>query len=309
MNAENAIIVVNKTRLEVLVERFNTLPQARFYIEHSGGNFEDYQSEHDHFKKSLENIVNGISKETKYKIIDRSFVPNFIFSAKDIIVVVGQDGLVANTAKYTDNLPLLGINPDTTRYDGILLPFDTTNFMNGYRNVLAGDYRFKTVTMAEACLNDKQRLLAFNDFFIGPSSHISARYSITYKGKSEKQSSSGIIISTGAGSTGWLSSVINMVNGIFGTFNPQGKAHLNLDMKWNDDKLVFVVREPFVSRHSSASITLGFIEGNSKLVIESQMPMNGKIFSDGIENDYLNFNSGAIVEIGKAKEKAKIVTL
>jgi hypothetical protein len=139
--------------------------------------------------------------------------------------------------------------------------------------------------------------------------NIKNRYSISYEGKSEKQSSSGIIVSTGAGSTGWLSSVINMVNGVFNAFNRHDSADLNFDMKWNDNKLVFVVREPFVSRHSSASITMGFIEGNSKLLIESHMPMNGKIFSDGIENDYLNFNSGAIVEIGKAKEKAKIVTL
>lgn len=309
MNAENAIIVINKTRLEQLVERFNTLPQARFYIEHSGGNFGEYQSEHDCFKKSLEKIVNGISKETKYKIIERQYVPNFIFSKKDIIIVVGQDGLVANTAKYTDDLPIIGVNPDPVRYDGILLPFDTVNFIEAFSNVLKGGYQYNTVTMAEAILNDKQRLLAFNDFFIGPSSHISARYSISYGGHTEKQSSSGIIVSTGAGSTGWLSSVINMVNGIFKTYSHRKNSDMNLTMKWNEDKLVFVVREPFISRHSTASITMGFIEKDSKLIIESHMPVNGKIFSDGIENDYLSFNSGAIVEIGRAKEKAKIVTL
>jgi NAD kinase len=309
MNAENTIIVVNKTRLEQLVERFNTIPQARFYIEHSGGNFGDYQSEHDLFKKSLEQIVHQVSKETKYKIIDRQFVPNFIFSKKDIVVVVGQDGLVANTAKYTDDLPIIGINPDPTRYDGVLLPFNTSDFITGFRNVLKGDYPYHMVTMAEACLNDKQRLLAFNDFFIGPSSHISARYSISFEGHTEKQSSSGIIVSTGAGSTGWLSSVINMVNGIFKTCHPEESTDMDIKMGWDDTSLAFVVREPFVSRHSSASITMGFIRDDTGLVIESHMPVNGKIFSDGIENDYLSFNSGTRVEIRKAKEKAKMVTL
>ncbi len=309
MTTENAVIVTGKTRLETLVERFNTLPQARFYIEHAGGNFNEYQMEDDVFRRSLDHVVNSISKETKYKLVDRQFVPNYIFSPKDVVLVVGQDGLVANTAKYTDNLPIIGINPDPTRNDGILLPFDSKTFLAGFRNVLQNSYNSTFVTMAEASLNDNQRLLAFNDFFIGPSSHISARYSISYEGRIEKQSSSGIIVSTGAGSTGWLSSVFNMVNGIFNNYSGSTETGLNIQLDWDDDRLIFVVREPFVSRHSSATITMGFIKEGSKLVIESNMPVNGKIFSDGIENDFLNFNSGTIVEIKTAREKAKIVLL
>jgi hypothetical protein len=37
------------------------------------------------------------------------------------------------------------------------------------------------------------------------------------------------------------------------------------------------------------------------------MPSNGLIFSDGIEADFLNFNSGLIAEIGIAKQKAMII--
>lgn len=38
------------------------------------------------------------------------------------------------------------------------------------------------------------------------------------------------------------------------------------------------------------------------------MPTNGVIFSDGIETDFLKFNSGSIATIGIAKETARLVT-
>jgi hypothetical protein len=67
-------------------------------------------------------------------------------------------------------------------------------------------------------LNDGQRLLAFNDLFIGASSHISARYKISFNQNSEEHSSSGLIVSTPAGSTGWLSSIFNMAYGVTSMF-------------------------------------------------------------------------------------------
>lgn len=204
-------------------------------------------------------------------------------------------------------MPILAINPDTERFDGFLLPFNPDNFEQGLLSALENKASFNKVTMAEALMNDGQKLLAFNDFFIGPSSHISARYKITYNGKTENHSSSGIVISTGAGSTGWLSSLINMANGINSTF-VKGSKGLQLSMKWDDNKLVFIVREPFQSKYSDISLTAGLLTDNVKLRIESLMPSNGLIFSDGIEADFLNFNSGSIVEIGIAKQKAMIIT-
>lgn len=306
MAIENAIIIVNKTRLELLIERFNTKAQAKFYIEHAGGDFSDYELEDSNFKRSLGIIQKTISNRLKNKIVERKFLPNFIFSEKDLAVVVGQDGLVANTAKYVGHLPILGINPDIDRFDGILLSFDISNFEYGLKSAIEGKATFKKVTMAEASMNDGQKLLAFNDFFIGPSSHTSARYKIRYKGFEESHSSSGIIVSTGAGATGWLSSLINMSNGIVSTFN-NGQNDLSISLDWEDNELVFIVREPFKSKYSQANLTAGLISEQNILKIESLMPSNGVIFSDGIETDFLKFNSGAIVEIGIAKQKAMII--
>ena len=307
MNIENAIIVINRTRLELLVDRFNTRSQARFYIEHSGGDFRDYELEHETFHHALEKVVKSLQGEFKIKVVERKFIPNFLFSEKDVVVVVGQDGLVANAAKYVNGLPILAVNPDTARYDGILLPFNCETFGHGLQNLLRDEATFKEVTLAEARTNDGQKLLAFNDFFIGPASHTSARYKITYGGKSEQQSSSGIIVSTGAGSTGWLSSVLHMANGVTHTFGNSG-SHISFALPWDTNRLAFVVREPFQSRHSGIDLSAGTIRRSEKLVVESYMPSNGIVFSDGVEADFIQFNSGVRVEIGIASQKARIIS-
>ncbi|MEM6380856.1 MAG: hypothetical protein AAF705_21975 [Bacteroidota bacterium] len=199
MSVEYAIIVKNKTRLESLIERFNTKAQAKFYIERLGGNFEDYELEHETFYQSLNLLQTQLSGVIKHKIVERTFVPSFIFSKKNVIIVIGQDGLVANPAKYSKGVPIIAVNPDKQRYDGVLLPFDTSDFIMGVENVIVEKHRTKTMRFAEAVLNDGQRLLAFNDLFIGASSHVSARYRVSHNDKSEEHSSSGVLVSTPAG--------------------------------------------------------------------------------------------------------------
>lgn len=304
MNVEYAIIVKNKTRLESLVERFNTKSQAKFYIESLGGNFDDYELEHEIFQTSLNTLQTQLSRVLKNKTVERVFLPSFIFSENNLIVVIGQDGLVANTAKYSNGCPIIAVNPDKERYDGVLLPFDTSDFVEGVENVISNKYQHKTMRFAEAKLNDGQRLLAFNDLFIGAASHVSARYKISFDQNTEEHSSSGLIVSTPAGSTGWLSSIFNMAYGVTNMFEK------NLELKrpkLNNDELLFAVREPFQSIRTQTGITAGIIKNQSHLTIESLMPTNGVIFSDGIETDFLKFNSGSIATIGVATERAKIV--
>ena len=304
MSIEYAIIVKNKTRLEALIERFNTKAQAKFYIERLGGNFEDYQQEHETFHTSLTLVQTQLSQVIKQKTVERSFLPSFIFSEKNIIIVIGQDGLVANTAKYSKGIPIIAVNPDKQRYDGVLLPFDTSNFKVAVESVLNNQYQSKTMRFAEAKLNDGQRLLAFNDLFIGASSHISARYKISFNNKTEEQSSSGLIVSTPAGSTGWLSSIFNMAYGVAGMFEKSLKLKRP---ELRENELLFAVREPFQSIRTQTGISAGIIKTKNNLTIESLMPTSGVIFSDGIETDFMKFNSGSIATIGISAETTTLV--
>jgi NAD kinase len=306
MKIEYAILVRNKTRLETLIERFNTKAQAKFYIEHAGGDFHDYEQEHENFYKSLSIVQTELSAVIKNKVIDRTFLPSFIFSENQVVIVIGQDGLVANTAKYVNEVPIVGINPDPGRYDGVLLPFTTNNFIPAVENVIHEKFQFSQPCFAEARLNDGQRLLAFNDLFIGASTHISARYKISYNQYSEEQSSSGIIISTPAGTTGWLSSIFNMTYGMSNFIRKDYGYRKRVVL--NNNQLMFVVREPFASKKTQTEIQAGIVSNQNKLIIESFMPNYGVIFSDGIESDFIKFNSGSIVTVSVAEEKAKLVS-
>ena len=156
--------------------------------------------------------------------------------------------------------------------------------------------------------NDGQRLLAFNDLFIGAKSHVSARYHLRVGDKSESQSSSGILVSTGAGSTGWLKSVYagatRVIEALGGqVVPPPGGGRF----AWDAEYLVYAVREPWPSKSSAANLVYGEVTAEQPLVITSQMPAHGVIFSDGVEADYVEFNAGFTATIRVADQKAHLV--
>jgi len=302
---EKIVLVTRKTRLAELVERFNTLAQTKFYIEHAGGNFQEYQLEDDAYRRSAEIVRRSLEAGLKFQEIDRALVPTFTFLPEDLVVTLGQDGLVANTAKYIGKQLLIAVNPDPERFDGILLPFLPDQSAHALAQVLNGKCRIRPVTLVEARMSDGQRLLAFNDLFLGAQTHVSARYRIRWAKSEEPQSSSGVLVSTGAGSTGWVSSVFNMASGLATLTGGHGVKPIRLD--WEDRRLLFVVREPFVSRHSKASIVAGIVEQQQALELESLMPSGGVIFGDGVEADFLQFNSGSSVVVKAAAETAQLV--
>ena len=303
--AEKLVLVTRRTRYDGLLERFNTRGQAKFYIEHAGGDFADYEREHAAYQRALDLVRRSLDVGLPVQQVDRALLPTFLFGRGDVVVTLGQDGLVANTAKYAGALPIVGVNPDPERFDGILLPFLPQQARAAVARVIAGEARVRAVTLAEARLADGQRLLAFNDFFIGARSHVSARYRLRAGGVEEAQSSSGVLVSTGAGSTGWLSSVFNMAAGVAAFAGGSGGHAVRLD--WEDPRLVFVVREPFASRHSAASLVAGWVAESAPLEVESLMPSGGVIFSDGVESDFLRFDSGAVARVGVARERAHLV--
>jgi hypothetical protein len=290
-----------------LVERFNTKAQAKFYIEHGGGSFDFYEREHETYYAAVGQLRQQLQKLAKLQVIERAFLPNFLFADSDLVVTIGIDGLVVNTAKYLDGQPIIAVNPDPQHIDGVLLPFNVATAVPAVRQALYGAAPLRRVTMAEARLNDGQTLLAFNDLFVGVRSHVSARYQIRFDGRDERHSSSGIIIATGAGSTGWLSSLFNMANGMMAVFGEgEGLAARPL-LDWETDRLIFVVREPFVSKTSGATIVCGTITQERPLQLESTTAEGGVIFSDGVEADYLAFNAGAIATIGLAARRTNLV--
>jgi NAD kinase len=310
MKAEKIVVITKKTPLEELVERFNTREQARFYIEHMGADFGEYEAFHSRYTRSLELLKSAIPRTVRHQVVDRSFLPTFQFGEGDLVVTLGPDGLVVNAAKYLHGQPLLALNPDPARIDGVLIPFPVEAAGAVLSQAVRGFMETRGVSMAKAELNDGQTLYAVNDLYIGQRTHVSARYRLELDGCGEEQSSSGIIVSTGAGSTGWLRSVLAGAAGIAGQFLGEESAAQVRELyrfPWEARYLCYSVREPFVSKTSGAGMVFGRIEEGQALEVESHMTGAGVIFSDGIEEDYLAFNSGSIARIGVAERALRLV--
>jgi hypothetical protein len=267
--------------------------------------FASYEQEDRAQHGTLDQLRKELDLGYPLKFVEREYLPTFDFRGCIAIVVVGRDGLVANAAKYVGELPIVAVNPDPQRIDGVLLPFYVRQARQAVQRAAENRAKIREVTLAEVNLNDGQRMLAFNDFFVGCQSHVSARYVLRVGNQAEPQSSSGLIVSTGAGSTGWLSSVFNMAVG-FAHWTGGGLQH-SIQLAWEDRRLVWVVREPFRSKQSGADLVAGWLDQGTELIIESLMPSGGVIFSDGIESDFLEFSSGTIARIGVAQQRARLV--
>ncbi|HEV7925958.1 MAG TPA: sugar kinase [Verrucomicrobiae bacterium] len=323
------VLVTRPTRLAELVIRFNTVSQARFYIEHQGADFSDYLREDETYHRALRDTKEILDHIGRVQTVDRGFLSNFVFAPEDSVVTLGQDGLVANTLKYLDGQPVVGVNPDPERWDGRLLPFRVGDLKKLMPEVVLGNRPAKSVTMAKAALNNGQTIYGVNDLFIGPKTHCSARYLIRSGEASETQSSSGVIVSTGLGSTGWLKSLLTGAATITQSAlpilaqqaarspsaiadpnrkgNSRARVNVKTEFAWDADYLFYTVREPFPTKTTGASLVFGRVTPEIPLIVESRMAENGVIFSDGIEKDFLEFNSGAKAVIGIAEKKGLLI--
>lgn len=298
------ILVTRKTRLQELKEKYCTLGQAKFYIEHLGERFDDYVAEDTLHAQAVKTVSAQLKQAGRVQLLERCMLATYLFAQDDIVIVLGQDGLVANTLKYLKGQPLIAINPIPDLFDGVLLPFCVSDTPDVLHTVLHNNMSIKKVSMAQVTTNLGDSLLAVNDVFIGPKSHTSARYEICIGQSKEHQSSSGVIVSTGLGSTGWFKSIIAGASGI-----AQRPLHKQLSkgLAWDCSDLYYTVREPFPSAVTQANLVFGKIANHTTLKLTSKMAENGVIFSDGMESDPIQFNAGTTVNIGLSKTQGRLV--
>ena len=302
------VVIFRKTRLEELVDKYNSVDQSRFYIESLGEDFSDYLNEDSIYKKSINKVEETLALlKLRFHFVERRFLSNYIFNPDDLVIVIGQDGLVANTLKYLEGQQVIGVNPDISRWEGRLLAFGVTDLRLLLPEALDYKRQFSEVTMAQAKLNDGQVLKAVNDFFIGVKNHSSFRYALEVGGKEEHQSSSGLIISAPLGGTAWLKSVLTGAQQIMKHFVDLPEVNTKVFSSWEERKLVYSVREPFPSLYSQADNCFGVITEGDQLIVHSETPENAVIFSDGIQEDFLEFSSGTVAEISISETRGVLV--
>jgi NAD kinase len=288
------VVVTRPTEYAALLARHGTREQARFFLASRGRTIEELQAVDDGFRAALATASAAIPVEWRRARVDRSDLDRFLFEPGDLVVALGQDGLVANTAKYLSGQLVIGCNPDPSRNEGVLVRHAPAELGELVPAAAAGEVEVGERTMVQASLDDGLRLLALNEVFVGHQSHQSARYRIEAAGGQERQSSSGVVVTTGTGATGWGRSIATERHSALALPEPGEPA------------LAYFVREAWPSVATGASLTEGRIESDAALAISSEMNEGGVVFGDGIEADRLEFGWGRRLEIRVAPERLRL---
>lgn len=295
MSTPRAVLVWRKTDYQLLLEEHATEGQARFFLHTRGQSLDPVKGRHERFLADRARVAAAIPPSWRRASVERSDLSRFLFEPDDVVVALGQDGLVANLAKYLHGQPVIGVNPEPERYDGILVPCAAAEVGDLFGGAPRGDVICEERTMVEARLDDGQRLVALNEIFVGHRSHQSARYELALADRVESQSSSGVIITTGTGATGWARSIC------------RGRATAVELPAPRDPRLAFFVREAFPSVATGVSVTDGVLDEGRALEVTSRMNGGGVVFGDGIESDHLAFDWGVRVTITVAAERLRLV--
>ena len=292
-----AVLVHRRTELQELLARHGTRGQAEFFLRTRGQRIEDAEARHHTVTCAVSAVSAVIPARWRRAMVERAELPAFLFEPGDIIVVAGQDGLVANLAKYLDGQIVIGINPEPDRNPGVLVPHppEAAQALLAAAASPSADDRVENLAMVQADTDDGQRLTALNEIYIGQPSHQTARYAITLPGgRTERQASSGLIVSTGTGATGWCRSAWL-------------ERHSSLMLPAPAEaRLAWFVREAWPSPGTGTTCTEGELAvGQSlSLITESDVLV---LFGDGIEADAIQLNWGQAARISVAGQTLRML--
>lgn len=279
MTSPRAVVVYRLTEYDELIARHGTRGQAAFFLSTRGRDLSEVEARHREVSSARASVAAAIPADWRRAEVERSEVSRFVFGPEDVVVVVGQDGLVANVAKYLSEQPVIGVSPGVA---GALVPHrpDAVGRLLATAGTTAGMRR----SMVAVRVDDGQELTALNEIYVGQPTHQSARYRIAVGRDAERQSSSGLIVGTGTGATGWCASLQRV-----------GAPGLTLPAP-AERSLAWFVREAWPSPSTGVEHTSGVLaEGEElRLTVESDSLV---AFGDGIEADRLTLTWGQSVTL------------
>jgi hypothetical protein len=292
-----AVVVHRHTELDELRARHGTRGHAAFYLAARGRDLAEVEGRHALQRQALAAVSAAIPPDWRRGAVERADLSRFLFAPDDIVIVVGQDGLVANVAKYLRQQPVIGINPDPARNPGVLVPHPPAAAGQLLAAAVAASAQrhIEARTMVEAVTDDAQRLFALNEIYLGQPSHQTARYTLRLpEGQHERQASSGILVGTGTGATGWCRSAWL-------------ERHSDLPLPGpTQPALCWFIREAWPSPATAITLTEGFLTGTSALTVISES--EGLVaFGDGIETDALTLSWGQQVTIHAAEHRLQLL--
>jgi hypothetical protein len=294
--APRVVLVHRTTEYEELVARHGTHGQAAFFLASRGRDIEEIAARHHRTRRALAEVASAVPLTWRQARVERADLDRFLFAPEDVVVVVGQDGLVANVAKYLADQPVIGIDTDPGRNPGVLVRHAVGDAGPLLRSVHTGTAT-DDLTMVEAVADDTQRVVALNEVYLGAAGHATARYRLGLDddgGAVEAQASSGVLVGTGTGATGWIRSVWQERGGGLRLPGPA------------ETRLLWFVREAWPSPATGTSLVAGELTAPAalRLTVESERLV---AFGDGMESDALELTWGQSVRVGVCAARLRLV--
>ncbi|MFV8751043.1 hypothetical protein ACNOYE_10900 [Nannocystaceae bacterium ST9] len=294
LDRPRVVVVTRPSEYQLLLAQHGTREQARFFLSTRGQAIEPIQAAHEAFFAARHRVLGAIPPSWRQASIERGDLHRFLFEPSDLVVAIGQDGLVANVAKYLKGQIVIGIDPAPGHNAGVLVRHRAEQAGKLLQAGARGRLRVEARTMVRVELDDGQSLIALNELFIGHPRHQSARYCIACPTGRERHSSSGVVVTTGTGATGWARSIVReRLDSNFAMPGPE------------DERLAFFVREAWPSPTTGTKVTQGLLEPGQMLELTSELD-DGVVFGDGIESDRLEFRWGVRASIRVAERRLRL---
>lgn len=293
--APRAVVVTRPTEYETLLAAHGTRAAAAFFLQARGRDLAAVERRHAAQVAAVREVGAAVPADWRRGRLDRADLDRFLFAPEDVVVVVGQDGLVANVAKYVGGRPVVGVDPEPGRNPGVLVTHRAAGLGRVLAAVAAGAADREERTMVAAMLDDGQVLHGLNEVYAGDAGHQSSRYVLAAPdGDPERQSSSGVLVGTGTGATGWCASLAH------------DRAHPVPPPGPTEDTLCWYVREAWPSPATGVGRTEGVLPAGATLTLTAESDRL-VVFADGIEPDRLPLRWGQRVTLGVATTRLHLV--
>ncbi|MBP7281535.1 MAG: NAD+ kinase [Leptospiraceae bacterium] len=289
-----ALIVMKKTKYELDMNTYKDLDFYKKICLIQNNSFDKIYNSHLRQLKSREILKQEVFENGKF--IFRDELENLDLSKFGIIVALGGDNHFTYVAHHCEKNRILGCNSDSETSFGALLAFTPQTLketvLKEWNDTQEENWSIISVEIEYPDGKKINTVNAVSEISIrNANPDLTSRYVISHEDKKEEQKSSGLLLYTGAGSTGWYASC---------------KGEDNEQVSFSKSANFFRVYARELSRKARQTFKLTDFTVTKSCQIISEM--NGGISIDALPERVYSFPAGSTAKLYLSNEKLKVIT-